>query len=106
MNQVAIPLYENLISGFNHTGNAENEVVQKVRRKGLENFQKLGFPTRRNEDWKYTSVTPFLQDDYQLDGMTKNQSASSALIAEAAISALDSYQLVIINGQLQKNEVE
>lgn len=30
----------------------------RVRRKAIEHFERLGFPTTRDEEWKYTSVAP------------------------------------------------
>ncbi len=99
-NQVTIPLYEDLLNGFKAT-TAENETVQQARRKGLESFKRSGFPTRKNEDWKYTSVTPFLQEQYHINGIAKEGVASPALLKQAAIPHLDSYQLVLVNGQLQ-----
>lgn len=106
-NQVDIPLYENLLSDFNHAVTAgENENVQKARRRGLESFKRLGFPTRKNEDWKYTSVTPFLQEAYHTNGKVKNIIVPQALLQQAHIPALDSYELLIINGQLQEANIQ
>jgi Fe-S cluster assembly protein SufD len=102
--QITIPLYEDLLNGFNHTDtHAENETLQQVRRKGFESFQKLGFPTRKNEDWKYTSVTPFLQEQYHINGIAKEAVISTSLLPKAAIPSLDCYQFVLLNGQLQSS---
>lgn len=102
--QVTIPLYEDLLNGFNHsTINAENETVRQARRKGFERFKELGFPTRKNEDWKYTSVTPFLQEQYHINGIAKEASISQALLQQADIPLLDCHHLVLLNGQLQSH---
>ena len=99
--EITIPLYEDLLNGFNHSVvNAENETIQLARRKGYERFKELGFPTRKNEDWKYTTVTPFLQEQYHINGIAKEATISSAVLQQAAIPSLDCYQLVLINGQL------
>jgi Fe-S cluster assembly protein SufD len=100
--QMTIPLYEDLLNGFDRlNANADNETVQLARRRGYESFKRLGFPTRKNEDWKYTSVTPFLQEQYHLNGIAKEAVISASLLQQAAIPSLDCYQLVLLNGQLQ-----
>jgi Fe-S cluster assembly protein SufD len=99
--EITIPLYEDLLSGYNTSINGDNETVQQVRRKGFESFRKLGFPTRRNEDWKYTSVTPFLQEQYHINGIAKEAVISPDLLQQAIIPSLDCYQLVLLNGKLQ-----
>lgn len=101
-NQVTIPLYEDLLNGFNdHAEGTETTAVQQVRRKGFESFKKSGFPTRRNEDWKYTSVTPFLQEQYHINGIAKESANAEELMLQAAIPNLDCYKLVLVNGNLQ-----
>ncbi len=105
-NQVDIPLYENLVSNFNHSAVAgENENVQQARRRGLESFKRLGFPTRKNEEWKYTSVTPFLQETYHTNGKAINTSVPESVLQQAHIPALDTYELLVINGQLQTADI-
>src|SRR3954451_9150004 len=104
---MTIPLYEDLLNGFNHTDiHAENETVQQLRRKAFESFKKLGFPTRKNEDWKYTGITPFLQEQYHINGIAKEAVISTELLQHATIPSLDCYQLVLLNGQLQTSTDE
>ncbi|MEI6947415.1 Fe-S cluster assembly protein SufD [Paraflavisolibacter sp. H34] len=101
-NQVSIPLYEELVGSFEEVlATAEQSTaVQQARRQGIENFKKMGFPSRRNEEWKYTNLLPFLQEGYSTDGRT-SVAADAELIAEAQVPHLDSYQLVFVNGELQ-----
>ena len=100
--QITIPLYEDLLSGFDHaSSNIELDAVKQARRNGLESFKKLGFPTRRNEDWKYTGITSFLQEQYHLNGFAKESPISPMLLQQATIPSLDCWQLVLVNGHLQ-----
>jgi len=105
-NQVTtIPLYHELLNGYESKLAApEHESVKQVRRKGLESFKRLGFPTRRTEDWKYTSVTPFLQEQYHINGIAKTISVSPEVLRQANIPSLDCYKLLLVNGQLQSTE--
>lgn len=99
--QFSLPLYDELINSFDTTA-ANNTAIKEVRQRGFESFKKLGFPTRRNEEWKYTNITPFLQEKYKINGSAALN--NKELLQSASIPNLDCYQLVLINGQLQHSE--
>ena len=40
--------------------------VQALRRAGLDRFTALGFPTTKNEDWHYTSVSSIADEEFTL----------------------------------------
>ena len=40
--------------------------VQALRRAGLDRFTALGFPTTKNEDWHYTSVSAIADEEFTL----------------------------------------
>jgi len=42
------------------------DVVQALRQAGFDRFSELGFPTTKNEDWHYTSVTPIADEEFTL----------------------------------------
>lgn len=100
--EITIPLYYDLVNGFDHSVEyAESEAVQQARRKGFESFKELGFPTRKNEDWKYTSVTPFLQDHYHINSIAKEAVITPGLLEKAIIPFMDCYPVILLNGRLQ-----
>lgn len=39
--------------------------LAKLQTNALADFQRLGFPTRHNEEWKYTSVDAFLKQSFE-----------------------------------------
>lgn len=43
--------------------------LKKLRQKAIESFAKQGFPTRKDEDWKLTNVTPIIQTPFIRDGV-------------------------------------
>jgi Fe-S cluster assembly protein SufD len=104
-NQLSLSLYDELINSFDEeaTTVTNSETVQKARARGLQSFKQQGFPTRRNEEWKYTNITPYLQEKYIIDGLSA-ATVQKDLVEAAVISRLDCYQLVLVNGQLQPNE--
>ena len=40
--------------------------VAQVRRRGLERFRELGYPTPRNEDWHFTSVAAIAESEFHI----------------------------------------
>jgi Fe-S cluster assembly protein SufD len=69
-----------------------------LRQQALLEFKRLGFPTLKDEDWKYTRLSALSQQSFALP--TINSMATHT--AKLSLPALDSYQLVFSNGQLQQ----
>lgn len=43
-----------------------NTPLHKIRQEAISHFSELGFPTTRNEEWKYTNVKPILKQQFDL----------------------------------------
>ncbi|HMP32081.1 MAG TPA: hypothetical protein PKD85_20920, partial [Saprospiraceae bacterium] len=56
-----VSLYKLYESGLN---GHRNEPISVLRREGFNLLTKEDFPTRRDEDWKYTSVTPIINQKF------------------------------------------
>jgi len=104
-NQFSLSLYDELVSSFDsHVDQSGSSSVAQTRQKGFEHFKKQGFPTRRNEEWKYTNVTPFLQEHYHTNGLAAKAAAGADLsvIDRSNLPQIDAFQLVMVNGHLQE----
>jgi Fe-S cluster assembly protein SufD len=66
--------------------------------RALEKFLGVGFPTRHNEDWKYTNVNSIMDSTYK---MPAKKSISVDLNELTLASA---HQIVFINGQYQSDQ--
>lgn len=84
-------LYE---AGLN--GHADHPFAN-FRKAGFAEFEGIHFPTRRDEDWKYTSVGRILNETYRTVAAPQ---ISAADIEPFRISNLDAIQLVFVNGKL------
>lgn len=71
-----------------------------VRKAAIERLAEMEFPTRRHEDWKYTSLNKVLQPAYQ-ESTSNNLSATD--IEAFKVNGIDAYTLVFVNGQFQKD---
>ncbi|KAB2816655.1 Fe-S cluster assembly protein SufD [Phaeocystidibacter marisrubri] len=68
-----------------------------MRREAFQNFEKLGFPTKRNEEWKYTNLKPILKGDYKLFPKTE-EDIEFKDVKKYFLNEIDSYKVVFING--------
>ena len=74
--------------------------LKELRESAIESFEKLGFPTSRDEDWKYTSVGPLVATAFQRE---ERYASDAKSIAADAIRALPfasgaRHRLVFVNG--------
>ena len=95
---------EPYLSAFRHYqengGGSGPGWLRKLREAGIANFEKLGFPTARNEDWKYTSVGPLAATVFERDEHSGNDTKALAADAIRALSFADfaDNRLVFVNG--------
>src|SRR5262245_425303 len=74
--------------------------LRKLREAGIASFEKLGFPTNRNEDWKYTSVDSLAATLFERDKHRGNDAKAVVADAIRTLSFADSScnRLVFVNG--------
>jgi len=71
--------------------------VHDLRSEAIKTFEDKGFPTRRDENWKYTSLNRILRENYTL--FPKNETALEYRdIKKYFIHDIDSYKIVFIDG--------
>jgi Fe-S cluster assembly protein SufD len=106
-----IPLYDEVVKGFDTLtqtiAKSESADLRKTRLHAFENFRESGFPSIRNEDWKYTNLTRFLKDEYALNlpGAVADPTTVanvSKLIDTARIADFNCYTIVLVNGAWNK----
>jgi len=71
--------------------------LEQLRQAGIASFDDLGFPTLKNEDWKYTNVEPIAAQSYvQPNGEV--QSVNKAVLLSLALVETNAPRLVFVNG--------
>jgi Fe-S cluster assembly protein SufD len=75
-----------------------NSDVHQIRTKALKEFEELGFPTKKLEAWKYTSLNSILKEDYSIFP-NKEQVIKFPEVEKYFINDIDSYKLVFIDGK-------
>jgi Fe-S cluster assembly protein SufD len=68
--------------------------VAGIRRTGMERFRETGFPTVREDAWKYTNVAPFVKVPFQLASDERGSFARPLPLPAGA-----GVQIVFVNGR-------
>jgi len=93
-------LKEKLISSFLAF---ENQVdldtyVHDIRSEAIKTFEDQGFPSKKEEAWKYTSLNSIIKQDYSVFPKQENALEYSE-IKKYFIHDIDSYKIVFIDGK-------
>jgi len=78
-------------------GHAKANPVHELRKKAFLHFNELGFPNRRNEDWKYTDVSQISKANFELLPAAPGNLPSAADIASQVLEE-SAACLVFVNG--------
>ncbi|UCE93215.1 MAG: Fe-S cluster assembly protein SufD [Flavobacteriaceae bacterium] len=94
-------LKEKLVASFmafENRGNVDlDSKVHEIRSAAIERFEKEGFPDRKNEEWKYTSLKALLKNDYSV--FPKAESALELKdVKQYFLHEIESYKIVFIDG--------
>src|SRR6266702_7501442 len=72
--------------------------VFPLRKAGIARFAELGFPTLRQEDWRFTNVTPIARLPFKPILESSRNGVSSADVGKFAFGTLPAIRLVFVNG--------
>lgn len=84
-------VFENELNG------ASRSPVHKIRQEAFRKFETMGFPTKRDEEWKYTNLKPILKQDYRIFHRRDN-AVEFKDVSKYFLSDVDTYKLVFLDG--------
>ncbi len=92
-------LKEKLVSSFMAF---ENNVdiehpVHDIRSEAIKNFEAKGFPTKKEEAWKYTSLNSILKTDFSIFPKEEN-ALEYHQVKKYFLHEIDTYKIVFIDG--------
>ncbi len=94
-------LQEKLISSFmvlENRGKVDlDSNIHDIRSEAMASFEKEGFPTKKDEEWKYTSLKSILNYDYSVFPEIEN-SIEFKDVKKYFLHEIDSYKIVFIDG--------
>ena len=71
--------------------------LHDVRTAALKNFENKGFPTKKEESWKYTSLSAILKNDFSVFPKSENAIPYSE-VKKYFLHEIDTYKVVFVDG--------
>jgi Fe-S cluster assembly protein SufD len=87
-------------SSRNGGGRGPAELVAR-RREAIDRFVAAGFPTTRDEDWRFTPVAPIARTTWRLDGSTAGRLVTAGELEPFRFGQPDWCTLVFVDGRFQ-----
>ena len=75
--------------------------IHTRRKDALEQFDRLGFPTTKHEEWKYTDIKGLLKQDFDFAPINNGVSTSAYDLQDLLIPDAEANILVFVNGIYQ-----
>lgn len=90
-------LFEQLTSTFQDLEvTNEPSSLKELRKEAFAKFEAEGFPTVKNEEWKYTNIHSIINKPYALDVDVDIEGLD---FSAGEIPNLDAYRIILVNGQ-------
>jgi Fe-S cluster assembly protein SufD len=74
-----------------------NEDLHEVRSQAIKNFEDKGFPTKKEEAWKYTSLNAVLKNDFSVFPKQEN-AIEFKEVKKYFLHEIDTFKVVFIDG--------
>ncbi len=72
--------------------------IHDIRIQAIDAFEKKGFPTKKDEEWKYTSLQSLLKKDYAIFTNSDEVTVELKDVKKYFIHEMDTYKIVFIDG--------
>ena len=76
--------------------------LMALRREAIERFGTFGFPTTKEENWKYTNIAPLVKIPFHWINGVLRTSVTTKDVEQAGFGASDSIRLVFVNGRYKR----
>ena len=99
-----IQRYLSAFQSFEKTLNGESKTpLHGMRKAAMNRLAEIGFPTNKNEEWKFTSVLPIIREQFYPSTVLPEISAQKTDLSKFLIPHLDGPRLVFVNGHFSKD---
>src|SRR3970282_3011601 len=71
--------------------------LHDVRTSAIKNFENKGFPTKKDEAWKYTSLNAVLKNDYSVFPKKENDIEFKD-VKKYFLNDVDTYKVIFVDG--------
>lgn len=88
-----------VVSGIYGRGGRMNN----IRQEAMEFFEKSGFPTKKNEEWKYTDVSAIANTNFRYEATASGENISAEELNSFLLACDNINRLVFVNGHFNEN---
>lgn len=74
-----------------------NSELHDIRTSALKNFENKGFPSKKEEAWKYTSLSAILKNDFSVFPKTENTVEFSE-VKKYFLHEIDTHKIIFVDG--------
>ena len=85
--------FEKLVAG------KEPDWLTEMRSNAIADFKGLGFPSTKEENWRYTNLKPFAESTFALANGSKDAAKIQAAIERSMFNDLGGHIVVFVNGR-------
>jgi Fe-S cluster assembly protein SufD len=78
-----------------------HSTLHDTRTAAIKNFENKGFPTKKEEAWKYTSLNSILNNDYSVFPKNEN-SIEFADVKKYFLHEIDTYKVILPLSQMKE----
>lgn len=75
--------------------------LKEMKLMALKNFEALGFPTKKDEDWKYTNIGPLLTPTFRANPLKED--LTEDLLNKICLKTGNSKKAIFVNGHLDES---
>ncbi len=72
--------------------------IHEIRNKSIKKFENDGFPTKKDEAWKYTSLNSLLKNDYSVFPKQLDNTIELKDVKKYFLHDIDTYKVVFVDG--------
>ena len=83
----------------NHLNGSLPSDLHDLRKDALKHFESLGFPNRKDEEWKYTNIDPITKLDFHQVFSKEKSVLTKKDVERFLIPELNANTIVLINGK-------
>ncbi|PKA82776.1 iron-regulated ABC transporter permease protein SufD [Ulvibacter sp. MAR_2010_11] len=76
----------------------DDSPIHDLRNDAIKNFEEKGFPTKKEEAWKYTSLNAILKNDYDVFPKQLDKTIEFKDVKKYFLHDIDTYKIVFIDG--------
>ena len=95
--------YRETFRALQESRGVESSWLNHLRQNAMERFAELGFPSVKEEEWKYTNVAAIARSNFQPAGSSELQQNLGAELALGSVPEGRSSQLVFVDGILRSD---